>query len=52
MKKVIEFMNTLFSCADYPATKEEVIESSMLKRIQALNNKAKKNINPKNEYTR
>ena len=50
--KVIQFLDTVFSCADYPATQEEVIEQTMLERIKALKNKAERNINPKNERTR
>jgi hypothetical protein len=49
--KLIQFLDTLFSCADYPATHQEVIEQSMMQRIKALKNKAKSNINP-NEQSR
>lgn len=45
LRLAFQFLDALFTCADKPQEKELTLQQ----RIEALKNKAKKNINPKNE---
>lgn len=45
LRLAFQFLEALFTCADKPQKNELTLQQ----RIEALKNKAKKNINPKNE---